>query len=304
MKEPIQFNENDDIVEICKDSVFKAVFTKDTPESKGALSKLVSALIGREVSIIEILANEMPVSSLCDRQVRFDINCEAENGELINVEMCFNPQKSEPARLEYHAAKLFISQDIKGKNKKYKDLLQVYQIAILAKISFFSDEVFYHSFEYYDFENKMPLGGKTRIITIELCKLENQVKKSIEEMNAKERWAVFFRYLTQPDKRGIINGILKHEEGIAMAGEVIRTISRDLRERLILNSIEKAEMDYRFFMAEARDEGLEMGREMGLEMGRAEGLAAGRREHNKYVLDCISQGLSVEEIKQKLENVQ
>ncbi|MCL2138614.1 MAG: Rpn family recombination-promoting nuclease/putative transposase [Treponema sp.] len=90
---------NDDPLDIRMDNVFKAVFTKDTPESTGALSGLVSALIGRGVSIVSILANEPPADNVRDRQIRFDIKCRAENGELVNVEMCLNPDVFEPIRL-------------------------------------------------------------------------------------------------------------------------------------------------------------------------------------------------------------
>jgi hypothetical protein len=72
------FTDNDDPIDIRYDNVFKAVFTRDSPASKGALSKLVSALIGKEVTILAICANEPPIDSLRDRQIRFDINCKAE----------------------------------------------------------------------------------------------------------------------------------------------------------------------------------------------------------------------------------
>jgi hypothetical protein len=54
----IRFDDSDDLIDICLDNVFKAVFTKDTPESRGALSKLLSALIGRELTVLVITANE------------------------------------------------------------------------------------------------------------------------------------------------------------------------------------------------------------------------------------------------------
>ena len=38
-----------------------------------------------------------------------------------------------------------------------------------------------HTFEYYDQINKMPLGGKSRIITLELSKLESVVEKATEK---------------------------------------------------------------------------------------------------------------------------
>ncbi|MCL2191339.1 MAG: Rpn family recombination-promoting nuclease/putative transposase [Treponema sp.] len=37
-----------------------------------------------------------------DRLVRFDINCRASDGEPIDVEMCLNPDKFEPVRLEFY----------------------------------------------------------------------------------------------------------------------------------------------------------------------------------------------------------
>ena len=70
------FNDSDDLIDIRYDVVFKAVFARDTPVSQRALSKLVSALIGREVSVRTLKANEPPADNIRDRQIRFDINCE------------------------------------------------------------------------------------------------------------------------------------------------------------------------------------------------------------------------------------
>ena len=108
----IFFTETDEPFDIRFDGVFKAVFARDTPASKKALSMLVSALIGRVIKVISISANELPIDNIRDRQIRFDINCRAENGELINVEMSLNPDPFEPVRLEFYAGKLFTGQGI------------------------------------------------------------------------------------------------------------------------------------------------------------------------------------------------
>jgi hypothetical protein len=76
----MQFDDADDPIDICMDNVFKAVFAREPPQSKTALSRLVSAFIGWEVSITDIKANEPPIDNLRDRQIRFDIDCGAENG--------------------------------------------------------------------------------------------------------------------------------------------------------------------------------------------------------------------------------
>ena len=202
----IRFNDDDDLIDIRFDNVFKAVFARDTTLSNAALSKLVSALIGRELQVESINANEPPVDSLRDRQIRFDISCRAVSGELVNVEMSLNPDAFEPVRLEFHVGKLFTGQDIRGTDKSYDDLKEAYQIAILARKHFFPDDVFLHTFEYYDPAHAVSLNGKSRIITLELSKLDEIVEKPAGEMSSQESWAVYFRYLTdrKKDRKSVV----------------------------------------------------------------------------------------------------
>jgi predicted transposase/invertase (TIGR01784 family) len=270
----IYFTENDDLLDIRKDNVFKAVFTKDMPASRAALGKLVSALIGREVTIDAIYANEPPIDNLNDRQIRFDIFCKNEDGELINVEMCLHPKPYEPVRLEFHVGRLFTGQDIHGKDRNYNDLKQAYQIAILAEKRFFRDDIPLHAFEYYDPAHKISLNGRSRIITLELSKLGEVVEKPIKDMNTPERWGVFFQYLRDKSKRGIINEIMNLEEGIAMASEVLRTISKDEEERFRLLSEEKYILDTQSDRAYERQEARAEGRAE----GHAEGVAENKLE--------------------------
>jgi len=260
MKKTFYFTDSDDLIDIRQDNVFKAVFTRGTPASQIALSKLVSALIGRNVSIIAVCANEPPVDSLRDRQIRFDINCRAENGELVNVEMSLNPTPFEPVRLEFYTGKLFTGQDIRGTDKGYNNLRYAYQIAILARKRFFPDEDFFHMFEYYDPGRGVSLNGRSRIITLELSKLEKVVEKPATEMSVKEYWAVYFGYLTEKEKRRKINEILEREEGIAMASEVLMTISKDEIERMELMSEEKYQLDRQSELVYAKQEGRLEGR--------------------------------------------
>jgi hypothetical protein len=117
----IRFELSDDLIDICLDNVFKAVFTRDTPESRGALAALLSAIIGRQLIVIALALNEPPISDLHDRQIRFDINCKAQEGEFINVEMSLNPDIFELKRLEFHVGKLYSTQDIRGKDKTFKE---------------------------------------------------------------------------------------------------------------------------------------------------------------------------------------
>jgi predicted transposase/invertase (TIGR01784 family) len=256
----IHFDEDDDLIDIRMDNVFKAVFTKETPESRGALAKLLSAIIGLELSVDSIAANEPPIDNIRDRQIRFDINCRTGNGELVNVEMSLNPDTFEPVRLEYYAGRLYTGQDIRGKDEEgmersFDDLKPAYQVAFLARGRFFADPVFLHAFEYYDPKRGVSLNGRSRIITLELGKLGAVMKKPVREMSEQEHWAVFFRYLTDKRKRRKINELMECEEGIEMASKVLLTISKDEAERNRLMSELKYELDHQSKVANARREG-------------------------------------------------
>jgi predicted transposase/invertase (TIGR01784 family) len=275
------------------DNVFKAVFTKDSPQSRGALSKLLSAVIGRELSVISITANEPPIDNIRDRQIRFDITCKASDTSLINVEVSLNPDNFEPVRLEFYAGKLFTSQDIRGKDRTYDDLKYTYQISFLVKGRFFSGDNFLQNFEYYDKERGVSLGGRTRIITVELAKLEYLIGVPVGEMKGTERWAFYFRYIRDKGKREKINEIIKYEEGIEMANEVLMTISKDEIERARLMSEYKYELDTQSRIAyaerEARKEGHKEGHKEGAQWKAAE------------ILKLFEAGYSKEQIKERLK---
>jgi len=282
---PFPFGNGDRILDIRYDEVFKAVFTKDTSNSRGALSKLISALIGRTVAVETIIANEPPIDDLRQRYLRFDVACRTKEGELVNVEMSFNPIASEPVRLEYHVGRLFTGQDIHGKDKKYDDLKETYQIAILANEKFYNDEKLIHNFVYSDLENLISLGGRTKIVTVELVKTEPAAGKPVEEMTNAELWAVFFQYLTDPEKKDIIIKIINQEEGIAMAVDTLINITKDEIEFARMTTLIKSELDWRSRIGDAENK------------GRKEGLIEGRTEASLDIARNLKKiGLSVSQI--------
>lgn len=146
---------------------------------------------------------------------------------------------------------------------------------------FFDDENVVHYFEYYDPKQKMSLGGRSHIITVELNKLDAVIEKPVEKMTSQERWSVFFRYITDTTKRQTINQIAEFEEGIAMACQVLRTVSRDEAERARLMSEYKFVTDHQSQMVQAKRQ------------GRAEG----RAEEREEFLALLKSGKSIDEIK-------
>ena len=249
--EKIHFTYEDDILNPCWDNVFKAVFARDTPDSRRALEYLISAILKRNLVVLSLIANEPPVESVNERQIRYDILCKFDNSELCNIEMSLNPDKYEPTRLEYYSSKLFVSQDIRGQDKSYSDLKHTYQISLVVNAPIIEDNVFVHHFTHYDKENGISLNGRSHIITIELSKLEQIALKPVADMTALERWAVFFRFITVKEKRELANSIVESEEGIAMAGQVLLSISKDEKERARLTSEYKFAVDLQSKLVDA-----------------------------------------------------
>lgn len=262
--EHIQFADDDRIIDICRDNVFKAIFTKNTPQSRGALRNLLSAILERELEVVTITSNEPPVGDIRDRQIRYDIAVKMNDGEQANVEMTLNPQKYEQIRMEYYLARYFVNQDIRGTDKDFGDLKHTWQISLVNR-DLFNDSSFIHEFEYYDKKRDTALNGRSHIIVLELSKAEQAVWKPVRAMDKKERWAVFFRCCARTDKRALVNELLENEEGIAMAGETLLTVSQDEREWLRLENEFRNELDQQTRMVEARKEGLAEGEQIGRE---------------------------------------
>jgi uncharacterized protein (DUF3084 family) len=81
--------------------------------------------------------------------------------------------------------------------------------------------------------------------------------KEPREMSLGELWAFFFRYGPDPERREQINKILAAEEGIAMAGAELLTVSEDERLQAWLMSAEKYELDRTSDLYDARQDGYE-----------------------------------------------
>jgi len=94
--------------------------------------------------------------------------------------------------------------------------------------------------------------------------------------------------LTDEEKRAKMIEIINREEGIAMAVETLSNITQDEIEYARMCNLIKSQLDYRTGMFEARESGLKEGRE------------EGREEERQYFLEMINQGLTIEEIKERL----
>ncbi|MDR0388929.1 MAG: PD-(D/E)XK nuclease family transposase [Spirochaetaceae bacterium] len=230
----------DRLVDLRYDKIFKAVFTQETEASRKALRSLLEATLQRSLDIVTVIANEPAAQSATDRQIRYDIACTFNSGELANIEMTLWPKGGEPFRIEYFLSRLFASQDIRG--REFSELKRSYQISILGD-KLYRDRHAVHSFEYYDQDQGIALGGLTSVITLELEKLEELVEKPLEAVSGQERWGLFLRYAAEPERLNLVNRLLEMEEGIAMAGEAILELPQSQVEEMRRISRDKYLMD-------------------------------------------------------------
>jgi len=108
--------------------------------------------------------------------------------------------------------------------------------------------------------------------------------------------------LTDKSKRRKINEIITYEEGIAMASEVLMTVTKDEIERARLLSEYKYELDMQSLRVHAKREGRREGIEEGRQEGKREGIEEGREEMKQELIDLLKSGKSPEEIIREYEN--
>jgi predicted transposase/invertase (TIGR01784 family) len=271
-------------LDICWDEVFKAVFATNSPISRGAIQGLLSAYLGRDLSIVSVKIVEPPLDDIRQRQLRYDISAVFDDNEQANVEMIMYPTSAEKAKIEYYLARLFTSQEIRGNDKSYKSLKPAYQLSFVVNHRLFPDEAWDHTFIYYDPERQTPFGGQTAILTVELSKTDKLVEKPVIEMTHKEMWACYFRYFTDESKAAVLQEILKREETISMAEQAVKGFTQEQLEYM-QETARLGNIMYWNSLQEDREEEAEM---RGEERGR------------KEVFALLESGKTLEEAKQIL----
>ena len=113
------------------DPFFKAIFNPDI--NKDRLAKLISAILGQEVTVVEVLPNED--SSMMGTLIIMDILVRMSDGSLANIEVQKAPYLFPAERISCYSSDLMMRQYNKiknmysdGKKFSYKDLHRVHTI--------------------------------------------------------------------------------------------------------------------------------------------------------------------------------
>jgi len=229
-----------DILPPSDDRIFKAMLT--APDAKPALLLVASAIVKRPVVDVLVRNNELAISDKEEKAEQFDINCKVDDDTQADIEMQSNRMEEEAgskhenlrARSIYNLCDLHSSQSSKGTS--YNKLIRSYQVMFCGYTVFPNRVDFINSFSMrHDMDNGL-LHNAVQAMFVELTKLNDILKKPVEEMTDMERFSVFLRYAENLDYRDIVNRVIESKEGLAVAGEVLMSISKDERERAIFRS--------------------------------------------------------------------
>ena len=205
------------------DPNFKAIFTQPTEDSRKALKSFLTAAIGRQVTKVKVIENEPAKEFAEQRGINYDINCTFDDGENAQIEL-------------------------QGFDREYdKD----------------KDEAIHH-YTMTDIKDGARLSDTLNIIFIELSKIPPLNEENAEEnLPSIIKWCKFLKEADNPEKKDLLNRLVKSEEGIMAAETTLSKLSQERWRWIIQGQIEGRERDIRSGYIAHEQKGLERGRKEG-----------------------------------------
>jgi predicted transposase/invertase (TIGR01784 family) len=319
IKEWLDIDIDSDLLSPTMDYIFKRIFTADDSRSKIALLDLLNSFLWRDSSgrIVDctVINAEIPVEEERHKKAVFDIRIRFSDGRQAIVEMQVSGDKSFKKRAQFIISKAYSSQEISGDN--YKALKKCYLICILNFPLLKEPDGLVTDYRFRDKDGRDLTNDET-IIFIQLPEADKILSKPVETMTDEEMWAIFFRYMSDKNKREKLQAIMERKEGIKMAANVLHEISQDEKIRIQYENELLAELDTRSRISDAWEDGLEAGTEKGIAIGTEKGIAIGTEigtekgiaigtekgitigfESALLVIDALKAQISVDEIASK-----
>jgi predicted transposase/invertase (TIGR01784 family) len=246
------------------DRIFKLILT--SPEGKPALIDLISSTIMRPVVDVVVRNNELPSGDTDEKAERLDVNCKIEDGTQVDLEMQASRIEENPGsghknlkgKSIYYLCDLHSSQPSKGL-RRYDKLAQTYQVTFCSYTVFSNLPDYVNSFSMRHDDNNELLSDAIHVIYVELSKLGDIIRKSVDDMTDLEKWALFFQYANIPEYRETVNRVIQSKEALQMAGNLLMSVSKDERERAVYRSRRMYQTDMQSNIATAEDRGRKEG---------------------------------------------
>ena len=176
----------------------------------------------------------------------------------------------------------------KGKGLNFDELLKSYQISFCNFVMFDNNDLI-NKFNMRN-QSGLKLSDSVTAVSIEVPKLGDVLAKPITEMSAIEIWTMFFAHADNPQFKAKIGETMRVKEEIAMATEILNTISKDEHAIAKYRARRKWEADLTTNLSVSR------------RLGREEGIIIGRQECMQEIIEKFRRGgMSENEIEKFLQ---
>ena len=177
------------------DLAFKKAFDPDKPISRENLINLLNDLLAPQLKqkIVNVKTRNVAKNlsgSKASRTAIFDLHCEDDAGNLIEIEVQIREMENFLKRLAFYASELVANQAEPG-DWDY-DVKPTYVIALARYRIFENDERIVHRATTLDLETGEQIVDSYNYTIIELAKVPFLLEKNFDNLR---KWLFFFRYL-------------------------------------------------------------------------------------------------------------
>ncbi|MFD1677190.1 Rpn family recombination-promoting nuclease/putative transposase [Alicyclobacillus fodiniaquatilis] len=247
------------------DFAFKQMFGQ--PQNAELLIDLLNALFKRSkrehIVSVTFPNTELTAETFGDKEARLDVFAVTDAEERINIEIQLSNHRDMVKRSLYYWASLFRSQAKSG--MKYLELNRTITVNILDFHYFDSTPVYHSTYHLLDEKTQMPMTDVMEIHFIELPKLRKSYLDNLAQavQDPLERWLLLLDAADNEQIRTELEALAMKDPIMEKAMEAWEQISRDPDNWAAYLARHMAMMDKASWLADARAEGIEVGREEG-----------------------------------------
>jgi len=260
-----------DILPPTDDWIFKLLFGDE--RNKSMLIDMLKSFVdlpNEEYEII-FLDTHLKPESENDKLGIVDIKVKTKTGKIIDIEIQVNPMKNIGKRVSFYKSKLIVEQI--GKSELYNKIQRVICICILNYDIFTDNKDYLNNFQFYNPKNGLLFEDiPEEIYTLELLKVP-----ALNDGSAVWEWLQFLR----SRQREEFDMVAEKNPEIRKAVDTLYELSADEKIRAEYEMRQKAWRDRISALEDAKQEGIEKNR--------------------KYILELITQGISLDELRKKLD---
>ncbi|MDO4485019.1 MAG: Rpn family recombination-promoting nuclease/putative transposase [Bacillota bacterium] len=288
---------------LTSDIIFKAVYGRDTPESKAALITLLNLVLDRRDDPIVDITYKNPFSiDDCyeGKTIIMDIKAETFSGELIDIEMQIGDLDVYVNRTVFYVSKQLTEGLDRGQDygKMKKSI-----VISFVKGKLFPQEIPFHSV--YTMRERSCLKELSDIIELHYIELD-KIRcdgMQLSEMSDLEQLGAYMKCSGNPEEKAYVEELVKKgDEVIGMTDTVLKKISEEDKLRELRIAREKWEMWVMLERTAGYDNGKADGKIEGMREGKIECAREIAANFKKAGLDidiiAANTGLTKEEIEQ------